>query len=383
MSWGYFNYPYLPQVSKNKWLMPMHMVNVCSRWRRDKTDNLQLALVQRHWLRELGKCLGHLERHHSADSEALRRVATLERGLADFLGSPDWRPYYPTETFGFSPANFPASRATLWTLVNRTQYDLEGPHCAFRTLAGTHYYDLYHGTELAPELNGALALSASVSKRMDTQPSSLQNKPVDAKIVNLMQTMKAMTNKPLSSFDHEWKFVPQRIVPIEATKAYERRPTAWSKFLPAISISKSMESKSREKTISAWTCSIPGRTRRAAIIAIKCRCMHSGWIGIPSPTRIQEISRCTSYKPEDDRNFLKDWKGGNYPQGWDNKPVTWVSLEDARAYAKWAGKRFPMSGSGNLRRKARMNGFIPGVRSGTRQRFQRPTRAAPCAGPTM
>ena len=48
-----------------------------------------------------------------------------------------------------------------------------------------------------------------------------------------------------------------------------------------------------------------------------------------------------SYRPPDDHNFLKDWKNGNYPAGWDNKPVTWVAIEDARAYAKWAGKRLP------------------------------------------
>ena len=35
------------------------------------------------------------------------------------------------------------------------------------------------------------------------------------------------------------------------------------------------------------------------------------------------------------------WKDGTYPAGWDNRPVTWVSLEDARAYAAWAGKRLP------------------------------------------
>ena len=49
----------------------------------------------------------------------------------------------------------------------------------------------------------------------------------------------------------------------------------------------------------------------------------------------------THYRPADALNFLRDWKDGGYPQGWAHKPVTWVSLEDARAYAKWAGKRLP------------------------------------------
>jgi iron(II)-dependent oxidoreductase len=47
------------------------------------------------------------------------------------------------------------------------------------------------------------------------------------------------------------------------------------------------------------------------------------------------------YRPKDDHNFLRDWQNGTYAAGWENKPVTWVSLEDARAYAAWAGKRLP------------------------------------------
>ena len=57
--------------------------------------------------------------------------------------------------------------------------------------------------------------------------------------------------------------------------------------------------------------------------------------------RVQEVSGCNPLPSADDLNFLKDWKNGSYPDGWGNKPVTWVSLEDARAYAKWAGKRLP------------------------------------------
>jgi formylglycine-generating enzyme required for sulfatase activity len=49
----------------------------------------------------------------------------------------------------------------------------------------------------------------------------------------------------------------------------------------------------------------------------------------------------SGYKPMDSHNFLRDWKNGAPITGSENKAVTWVSLEDARAYAKWAGKRLP------------------------------------------
>jgi formylglycine-generating enzyme required for sulfatase activity len=49
----------------------------------------------------------------------------------------------------------------------------------------------------------------------------------------------------------------------------------------------------------------------------------------------------THYRPKDDHNFLRNWVNGRFPESWANKPVTWVSIEDARAYAKWAGKRLP------------------------------------------
>jgi formylglycine-generating enzyme required for sulfatase activity len=55
----------------------------------------------------------------------------------------------------------------------------------------------------------------------------------------------------------------------------------------------------------------------------------------------KKFLEATHYHPADSYDFLRDWKDGIYPEGWGNRPVTWVSLEDARAYAKWAGKRLP------------------------------------------
>jgi formylglycine-generating enzyme required for sulfatase activity len=48
----------------------------------------------------------------------------------------------------------------------------------------------------------------------------------------------------------------------------------------------------------------------------------------------------SGYQPEEAHNFLRHWQGG-YPLHLDKHPVTWVSREDACAYASWAGKRLP------------------------------------------
>jgi len=54
-----------------------------------------------------------------------------------------------------------------------------------------------------------------------------------------------------------------------------------------------------------------------------------------------EFMISTNYQPADPVNFLKHWENGTYPKGQDNYPVVYVSLDDARAYTEWAGKRLP------------------------------------------
>ncbi len=342
MSWGYFNYPYLPEVSRNKWLVPEHMVNVCSRWRRDKTDNLQLAFFNgvgyESWENVWGIWNGITPR----DAEALRRMATIERALSGFLDSPDWRPYYPTATFGLFASEFPGRQAVLWTLVNRSQFDIAGPQLRVAYRSGMRYYDLYHGAELTPVIHGAEAVLNLDVEAQGFGAVLASDQPVTAKITKLMQAMKEMTGQPLSSFSHDWKSVPQQVVPIEGTRHYSFAPEGMIKipagdfYFRVNGIEIEGDNDIGVDVQYPWENS----PRRYHSHNMEVRTF---WIDKYPVTNAQfkKFLDESAYRPADDLNFLKDWRDGNYPSGWGNKPVTWVSLEDARAYAKWAGKRLP------------------------------------------
>jgi formylglycine-generating enzyme required for sulfatase activity len=47
------------------------------------------------------------------------------------------------------------------------------------------------------------------------------------------------------------------------------------------------------------------------------------------------------YRPKDASSFLKHFVDGRPPAGREEHPVVYVSYEDAKAYAEWAGRRLP------------------------------------------
>src|SRR5467141_2360096 len=154
MTWGQYQYPFVPMVDKYKWLETRHMVNISDRWKRDKTDNLQFAFFNgvgwESWENIWGIWNGITPR----DAEATRRVATMERALAPFLVSAGWEPFYPTSSYGVFASRWPLGDATAWTIVNRNEYDVGQRQLSVPAVRGMRYFDLYHGVELEPDHEG-------------------------------------------------------------------------------------------------------------------------------------------------------------------------------------------------------------------------------------
>jgi formylglycine-generating enzyme required for sulfatase activity len=343
MTWGQYNFPFVPLVDKYKWLEPRHMVNISDRWNRDKTNDLQFAFFNgvgwESWENVWGIWNGITPR----DAGATRRVATIERAVAPFLSSAQWEPLAPMLRYGVFSSRWPLDRQTLWTIVNRNEYDVDGPEIELKAEEGLRYFDLYHGTELEPGRtpDGRTVLSFAIEAHGFGALLATTTAPSGG-IQALMSSMKQLSATPLASYSHEWRVLPQQILPLTTTQPPSASPAGMVKIPSAEFHFKvegiEVEGANDMGTDVQYPWEDSPRRFHAHPLQVK-----SFWIDVYPVTNAQfKVFLDTAhYRPPDDLNFLRDWKYGTFPAGWDNKPVTWVSLEDARAYAAWAGKRLP------------------------------------------
>jgi len=111
------------------------------------------------------------------DGEATRRVATIERAVAPFFASEGWEPFYPMLRYGVFASRWPLRDETLWTIVNRSEYNVEGHQMTVSYKQGMHYFDLYHGRISSQEVKNDQAvlsfpIEAHAMQRSSPRPES-------------------------------------------------------------------------------------------------------------------------------------------------------------------------------------------------------------------
>jgi formylglycine-generating enzyme required for sulfatase activity len=154
--------------------------------------------------------------------------------------------------------------------------------------------------------------------------------------------MKSMTASPLSSYSSERKTLAQQLVPIDSTKAPAAIPPGMVKIPGGDYIYKVEGIEIEGFNDVGVDVQYPWEdmSRRFHERRMQIKPFYIDKYPVTNAEFKHFIDEA-HYHPKDDLNFLRDWKNGSYPEGWAKKPVTWVSQEDARAYAKWAGKRLP------------------------------------------
>jgi formylglycine-generating enzyme required for sulfatase activity len=349
MSWGEgWKSTFVPMVSRSKWLEPRHMVNLVNRWAHDRNDDLQIAFLNGIGYVSWENIWGIWNGITPHDGETLRRIGAIDRAAGDLLTGPDWEPLTPTLQFGVIASKWPGTGQTLWTLVNRNQYAVAGEQLAVPSRAGARYYDLWNGRELTPKFSGTGPATLSFSIEPDGFAAVIETTgPLSAP----MQAIMTLAASKASAAATQWTYLPQSIIDAlpkpEAASAMKRSSGTRSAddmvAIPAADFDFEVHGIETEGQDDAgvdvqypWEDS-PRRYHHHTV--------HIDAFSIDRyPVTNAEFKRfldATGYHPADTHNFLHDWQDGSYPAGWEKKPVTWVSVEDAASYARWAGKRLP------------------------------------------
>lgn len=347
MSWGYFYYPYtyIPGVSIYKWFEPRHQVNVTNRWDVDKTDDLQYAFFNGVGYNPWENIWGTWNQIPERYEEVIRRISTIYRQFPGIWSSAKWEPFSPVSQEGVFASKFPGIDKTIYNFVNRDSTDKYGIQIQLPYKPGMRYFDLWNGEELNPRINNdSVNLNFLMEKQGYGSVLAAKEYALKEDFFPFLEKIRQMAQVPLKDISASWEPLSQHIVPIPRTRAAVDAPKGM--ILIKGTADYVFESKGTmiegDPLPAAVGIQYPWEIHPAR--ATRHR------LDIPSfyidkyPVTHKQFKifmDSTHYHPRDDHSFLRDWKSGTYPEGWGNKPVTWVSLEDARAYAAWAGKRLP------------------------------------------
>ena len=296
----------------------------------------------------------------------------------------------PMHSYGVFASRWPLGDQTVWTIVNRNEYDVDGRqmtvpyqagHALLRSLSRRR---TEAGERWATRRSSHFPIEAHGYGAILATPGEPDAEPCKA----LMSRMKAMTAEA----------AVQLLARVEdaaaaagrdrrARSPQHRRPKAWSRFPAAIIVFRVHGIEDRRHQRRRRRCAISvGRfsPRRFHEHRMQIKPFYIDKYPGDQCASSKKFLDATHYHPQDDLNFLQRLEERHLSRtAGTNKPVTWVSLEDARAYAKWAGKRLPHEWEWQYAAQGTDGRTYPwGNDLGRRQRSRAGSRAAPCAAPT-
>jgi formylglycine-generating enzyme required for sulfatase activity len=346
LSWAqWFNDSEAPGVVRNQWFERRHRTHQIRRWHRDHSDELHSAWMNGGgmlvWENVFGSWIGWNVR----DQGILRAMLPIQRRYAELFAGENWTPLVPTQAPGVYASRWEARDLRLWTLSNRSNQPIEGPLLRVTAPPDARCFDLIAGAPAdVRETNGAWTISGRIEARGIGCFMAISEEQIDSEFESFLSRQRrgAARTRLDTAF-------PDRTVTLRASMPAPRYASIPSGMIeiPSATVTLTVEFRSRE-------CGFYESTPAADRVW--------GWAPLHEPRSFAREARLTryaidrtpvtnaeyaryiassGYRPRDPENFLKHWLNGAPPPGLEEHPVVHVDLDDARAYAAWAGKRLP------------------------------------------
>jgi formylglycine-generating enzyme required for sulfatase activity len=254
------------------------------------------------------------------------------RYIALFAGE-GWTPLVERQGDDVFASLWQGNDLRLWTLVNRAEKPYAGKLLTVSHTRGTIYFDLIKGTEAQVEIKGEIAcLNGSIDARGIGGFIAIPEKAITRDFDQFLQKQAEIFSR--RDGDTDYPQGKEFVTAITRTSKYDRSNIPQGMTAIDAARVKLEVDLSDDGSPSGFYWKTP--TERDVKLSAYA-------IDLTPVTNKQfaQFLKNSGYKPRHEKNFLKHWVNGKVPAGKEDHPVVYVDLEDARAYAKWAGKRLP------------------------------------------
>lgn len=333
-----------PGVLRNRWMEPRHMVHVVRRWMRDRRGELHTAWMNGAgvmvWENVFGSWMGWSDR----DAATMRLMSAVQHHCHAFFREGDWTPL-AFSTGGVYASRWEKAGARLTTLINRE--DAWRRETAIEVRPGLQCLDLVAGRHA--RVSSARGVSRAL---VDLPPRGLGA---------LLETdvLTPADEALMERQRHEWSALPdarstartrrvRRLGNVRATAPRPTSPPGMAGFAGG-AYRRRVTFRRREcglyegADFEGWPGNAPPGLHEAAEIVEETRLAPFAIDLTPvSNVDFHRFLHESGYRPGARHNLLRHWGEDDLPPpGREHEPVVWIDLDDARAYAAWAGKRLP------------------------------------------
>jgi iron(II)-dependent oxidoreductase len=362
-----------PGLLRLRWIEPRHMQHQINRWAGSHQRELENAFFNGSGILVWENVFGTWNPWSPEDRATLRRMG---RSVRFFRRNFRWwptSPYWPTLIDGVYANCWSDVGVTVWTIVNRTGRELDDA----LFLAGEdkwQWFDLWNGERLDAE-----PASRGLVRQAEREHHPVWGASRDDPVVAIRPRLGPIGSVAAISS-------PRMLKRVERLLAEQRSEAAWAPeanqhsraasvidpypppetppaspddpppgmvLVPAGSVTMNLTHKRREcgcypdpgTPPERWRDFLWGSPHNGTIAH------HIGPVDLPAffidehevtNAEFARFLQDSDYRPKDPTNFLKHWNGGREPPPeLADHPVVYVDLDDARAYARWAGKRLP------------------------------------------
>ncbi|WP_020666015.1 SUMF1/EgtB/PvdO family nonheme iron enzyme [Amycolatopsis nigrescens] len=339
LSWAqWFADSAAPGVLRAHWFERRHLMHHTRRWNRDHSAELQSAWVNGCgmlvWDDVFGVWVGWNER----DLATLRAMRRLQRAFHRQFAEGEWTPladhHEDAVAAGVFAHRYDLDGVTVWAVVNRGDTAYRGP--VLRTDPVGSW----------SEQAGGAAVHAD-ERAVSTEVAA-------GGIACLVRSSVPLATPAAAPLGGDTGFPARTARPVPEPAAVGEPPADAVRIepgryvLPVRYRLRETGQHGETRWIDAWKPlppelhSVVETEREAELGAVAVDRLEV------SNAEFHEFLTATGYRPLVAHRFLAHWNGAAPAPGTGDEPVAFVSLDDARAYARWRGARLPSTAEWQL-----------------------------------